>query len=63
MDTNGAASKATNWAAPEFMEPILTQILSAGKEAFMTVKANVKANPTTGVVARQYNQREVVAVS
>ena len=51
--------KATNWADPQLMEAILTQIIAVGKVAFMTSKANLKPNATTGTAGVQYNQKEV----
>lgn len=59
MAANARKEKATDWAAPQLMEAILTQILAAGIDAFMTQKANIKANATLGIAARTYNQKDV----
>ena len=49
---------ATNWQDPVLMEAILIQILAIGIEAFLTHKANVKANTTLGVSAKTYSQKD-----
>ena len=51
--------KTVNWTDPKIMEPLLNQIIDAEKEAFMTVKANVKENLAMGISAKSYNQKEV----
>ena len=59
MATDATREKPTNWTEPALMEAILTQVLASGKQAFMTHKANVKANPNMGIEGVQYNQKEV----
>ena len=54
-----SASSRVTWTDPKIMLPILTQIISVGEVAFMTQEANVKANPTLGIEAQTYNQKDV----
>ena len=51
--------RGVNWLWPGRMEALLTQVIAAGEESFLTYKANIKEEKTRGITGKVYKQRDV----